>query len=552
MKEESPRCLPARRGLSVSYRGKPLLSTIDPIARAERVVRDVPLGERRLYIVESPLLGYGIQELLDRCSADSAVLCLECDERLFAFSQAQMPPTLFSDPRLRMICTREPKELCAFVRKAWGPRKFRKALVLRLGEGSRLHQGDYDEMVSILERDISLDWFNALTLTRLGRLYARNALRNLPLLASAHDLSQLDYSDMPILVLGAGPSLDHALEILSRLVPSFAVPGARKFRMICVDTALPVLRARGIREDLAVALEAQHWNLRDFVGLPTPADLAMDLSALPSTARAAGGRAYLYSTQWTPLRIFERLRASGLLPAALPPLGSVGLSATTIALSSGSGPVLTAGLDFAFRPEAFHARGTPGHQERLRSASRLRSPVDVSLAYGSRTFAAAGKNGAALRSDPALKGYRDLFEREFGAESRLYDIGTDGLDLGVPRLNLEDAAEILCLGSCRAPVEAPPASDTRDKIEDFIKEERTRIFRLQAILSGQAAPCSGELDRILDDCDYLWAHFPECAALEGRRPESSNIAFLKRVRAELGIFQKALDLALEELTRPWT
>lgn len=552
MNDESPRRLPARRGFSVTYRGKPLLSTIDPIARAERAVRDAPLGERRLYIVESPLLGYGIPELLDRCSADSAVLCLECDERLFELSLHEMPPALRSDPRLRMICTRDPGELCAFVRKEWGPRKFRKAAVLRLGEGSRLHQGDYDELVSALERDISLDWFNAMTLTRLGRLYARNALRNLPLLSSAYDLSQLDYGDQPVLVLGAGPSLDQALDTLSRLVPSFADPEMRKFRILCVDTALPALRARGIREDMAVALEAQHWNLRDFVGLAGPADVVMDLSALPATARAAGGRVYLYSTRWTSLRIFERLRAGGLLPAALPPLGSVGLSAAAVALGAGRGPVLTAGLDFAFRPEAFHARGTPGHQERLRAASRLKSPVDVSPAYGSRTFAAEGKTGAALRSDPALRGYRDLFEREFGGVSRLYDIGTDGLDLGLPRLGLEDAAALLGRGAGRAPAAAPPPGDRKRAVEALIREERTRVLHLQDILSGQAAPESGELDRILDDCDYLWAHFPECAALEGRRPDVSDLSFLKRVRAELGVFRKALDLALDELTRPWT
>ncbi|MDR0550696.1 MAG: hypothetical protein LBG72_01615, partial [Spirochaetaceae bacterium] len=51
------------------------------------------------------------------------------------------------------------------------------------------------------------------------------------------------------------------------------------------------------------------------------------------------------------------------------------------------------------------------------------------------------------------------------------------------------------------------------------------------------------LDELLDACDYLWAHFPDCAGRAGRRPPASSVNFLKRVRAEiepfLVLFKKA-------------
>ena len=82
MNHEVPRPLPARRGLSLSYQGKTLLSTIDPIAQAERAARSYTLKERTLYIIASPLFGYGITALLEALPANSKIMCLEVDEHL--------------------------------------------------------------------------------------------------------------------------------------------------------------------------------------------------------------------------------------------------------------------------------------------------------------------------------------------------------------------------------------------------------------------------------------------------------------------------------------
>ncbi|MDR1899592.1 MAG: hypothetical protein LBQ55_06265, partial [Treponema sp.] len=68
-------------------------------------------------------------------------------------------------------------------------------------------------------------------------------------------------------------------------------------------------------------------------------------------------------------------------------------------------------------------------------------------------------------------------------------------------------------------------------------------------LTGEhPAPADG-LDHILDYCDYLWAHFPDCAGAEGRRPSGEDISFLKRVRAEIDSFVRLFDLVLGELDR---
>jgi hypothetical protein len=553
MIDETPRQLAARRGFSVSYKGKTLLSLIDPVGQAEKLADGAPVLGRTLYFCPSPLYGYGLERLLGRISADSAVLCVEADEKLMALSLGAFPEGLRGHPRLRLVRTSDAGALCGYAREAWGGRRFRRVLCLRLTGGWRLAGETYDAMAEALGRDIATDWGNAMTLVKLGRRYIRNAVRNLALLPAAPPLGDLDFGRSPVLVLGAGPSLDPLLAGLGGYFGE-ALGEGRPFRIICVDTCLGALRARDIKPDLVVALESQHWNLRDFVGAGDwEIPVAMDLSALPATGEVLGGRRRLFATPWAPLRFFTRLEEAGLLPETLPPLGSVGLSAAALACRISRGPVITGGIDFAFSLDRFHARATPGSLEGLRRHNRLRGLINAEAAFRPGTFAVRAKNGETLRSDPALRGYRDLFEREFGREGRLLDILGPGLPLGITAIPPEAAFAILREGGPpAAPAERPrPAGPSpRGGVEDFIRREREALLRLREVLTGGESLSPEETEGLLDEADYLWAHFPDCAGAGGRRPPAGDLSFLKRVRVEIEPFIGLFDLVLGELGGP--
>jgi hypothetical protein len=557
--EDGPRQIQARRGFSVVYKGKTLLSVHDPIAQAERIVDTLSLVDRTLYFCPSPLYGYGLEKLLDKLeqtSPHSAVLCLEADKQLLALSQNTIPPPLLDTPRLRLTGTRDPAALCTLVRKTWGSRSFRRLEVLRLSAGWRLDPELYDSLAAALNRDIALDWGNAMTLVRLGRLYIKNAVKNLRLIPRAPSLADLSFHEEPILILGAGPSLDAVLEGLSaRFGERVSVFPPRPFRIAAVDTVLPCLRARNIKPDLVVALESQHWNLRDFIGIGDwKIPVLMDLSALPATREILGGQTYLFYTPWADIRLFRRLETAGLLPAVFPPLGSVALSATAISLSLGSGPVLTGGIDFSFTLDKYHARSTPGHQEKLRRQNRFRDLLNAAAAFRPGASGAEAKSGAAVRSDPAMRGYRDLFEREFAGEKRLHDIISDGLPLGPLAVDMTAACKILAAAAPAAAGNKAPAAYTpadtgglrAAALRDFAVRERDSLIKLRNILTGEIPAAPAELEALLDYADYLWAHFPDCAGTGGRRPPGTDISFLKRVRAELDLFIRLWGQLLDE------
>jgi hypothetical protein len=561
MTGETPRRLTARRGFSVSYQGKTLLSLIDPIGQAEKIVDALPKSEGTLYFCPSPLYGYGLDRLLARMGPGSAVLCVEADEGLMALSLEALPEGPRGDPRLRLVRTSDAGALCAYTRKTWGERRFRRVTELRLSGGWRIGEEAYRNLAEALRRDIATGWGNAMTLVKLGRRYIRNAIRNLALVSRAPTIGALDFGAAPVLVLGAGPSLDGILAGLAGFAGTEAEAG-RPFRIICVDTCLRALRAWGIKPDLVVALESQHWNLRDFLGLGDwRIPVAMDLSALPATREVLGGRSYLFVTPWAPLRLLTRLGEEKLLPETLPPLGSVGLTAVALACRIGSGPVLTGGIDFSFSLDRFHARAAPGSLERVGRHNRLRGIINAEAAFRPGVFTAPSKTGETVRSDPALRGYRDLFEREFAREKRLLDIAGPGLPLGLRTVSPEAAFAVLgggkVPGACPgepSPGEdpsrgSPAAAAKARRTEAFIIREREALARLRRVLTGGETLAATELEGMLDEADYLWAHFPDCAAAGGRRPALANRSFLNRVRVEIDPFIDLFDLTLGELRK---
>lgn len=570
-----PRRTKARRGVSVCYRGKTLLSTVDPVSPAERTAEAAPLRDSTLYFCPSPLFGYGLTRLLERIGAgglDSAVLCTEADRELLALSldgaDSTIPP-LLDQARFSIMgiaeagsrpgeTTEESAErICTFVRQRWGSRRFRRLEVLRFSGAWRLYPELYAAIAESLRGAIATDWSNAMTLVKLGRRYIRNFIRNLACVPRTLPLSSLSFGMEPVLVLGAGPSLDSFLDSLGKA-------DRRPFRIVCVDTVIPCLKARNIWPDLVIALESQHWNLRDFVGARGwKAPLAMDLSALPATARVLEGPCYTFFTPWTGMAFFERLEAAGLLPDRFPPLGSVGLCAVAAALKLSRGPVIVCGVDFSFTTDSYHARSTPGHREKLRGQNRFRTVLNQAAAFRSGAFAALSKSGRPVRSDPAMRTYRDLFEREFAGESRLKDVEGSGLPLGLPTLSPKEALAILRAGPAgpeNPEVENPvagkaevmkagagnPPGDRAAGLREFIDRERGALQQLLGILRGDSAAAPGEIEALLDFCDYLWAHFPECAAA-GRRPPGTDTVFLKRIRAEIEPFIGLMEIALQEI-----
>ena len=531
--------------------GITLLSPHDPVRRCEKTADGIEIKDRTLYFCPSPLYGWGLSLFLSRLekeNSSSCVLCIEADPELYEISIKNIDAGVAKNNRFRITNVTQAGRLRAFVRSSWGARAFRRVEVIRLTGGWRLFSGLYESLCETLRSGIASDWSNAMTLTKLGRLYVRNALRNLSLIPQFTPVTELSFGVSPVLVAGAGPSLDETLESLAaRFGKDRLLPENRPFKIICADTCLGALKDRGIKPDLVVILESQHWNLNDFTGIKGwEVTAAADLSALPASARMLGGKNFLFMTPWTDLQFFKRLNNAGLLPACIPPLGSVGLAAVEIAKRTTGGNIILCGLDFSFTASKYHARGTPGHRSALNTQSRFKRIMN-NAAYGDHAYKAVSKSGAGVYSDPAMRRYRDLFEQEFGGSERIFDIGGSGLSLGVKTLSITEALNMLALNKKNTEeIERKTAhTNTEEKkqiLSSFIKNEKEMLAELRSILKGETAACKERVSYLIDECDYLWAHFPDYAG--GLKPDSENLSFLKRISAELDPMLRCLNCAL--------
>jgi hypothetical protein len=203
--------------------------------------------------------------------------------------------------------------------------------------------------------------------------------------------------------------------------------------------------------------------------------------------------------------------------------------------------------------DACHARSTPGRRDLEKRQTRFKSLIDTGAALKDGTYAAVSKTGSQVRSDPAMRKYRDLFEQEFGGNSRLFDISGPGLSLGVKTITAAEAFAILneAVDSQEttetARIRAEKIHAGKGKIEAFARREVDTLKELKDMLTGAAPPDQKKLETLLDAADYLWAHFPECAGAGRRRPPAADLSFLKRARAEIDLFLNLWEITLEEL-----
>lgn len=513
---------------SVKWRGGFLYAPRDPDGVPRRIALEAPLPRETLFVLPSPLLGYGLPELLERLSDDSALLLVEAEGKLETLARERIPRELLSHPRVRLVSATP--EAAVLAARSLG--RFRKASELVLSRGRSLAAPAYDEVMAALDADFQTYWRNRATMARMGRLWTRNLLDNLGRLPYGR-LRPLPRAARPILVAGAGPSLDRSAPwIHSR---------RKRLAILAVDTALPCLRSRGIEPDAVVVLEGQAHNLRDFAGSAgNELRVFADLSSHPAGFRHAGGPVHAVLTRWDELVLLDRAGELPFIAARLPPLGSVGVMAANLSARLGPVPLLLAGLDFAFPPGRTHAAGAPAlRREEARQSRTCRSPAQWSVAFGGRSRTATLDGEL---SDPLLAAYASTLRRELAPVSgRVLDLRGGGLELGLPRSGFRDADDLLDAFSRG---ETPEAFEELGAIDAeasprhagaFLDAELERVRNLRASLrDGRPG-----LEEAISACDGYWAHFPDA-----HRARALPQDFGNRLLVETFYWEERIERAL--------
>ena len=584
----TPRPLETEGGLSVLYKGRYLYSKYAPEKSVKRTVLSKSVAPGTLVLACSPVLCLCLAELCASLPENCFVLGCEFDAALYDFSLKYIPPFI---PNFAMLSPEELPNLPFMLtsRRAETKSKallppagtFRRVLRADFSAGTQFFPQYYAALTEAAENAIARFWKNRVTLIKFGRRFSRNLFRNIARISRSVPIEGLAQSvEKPTIVFGAGESMEKTGRSIRNVQNAFYI--------IAADAALAPLLRLGIEPDAVVCEEAQSLIAPFFLGVNGKRfRVFAGITSWPKLFDLCGADICYFSPHYDDTVFFDSLVARRILPPVMPPLGSVGLTATKIALmlrKTEEVPVFVTGLDFSYRAGTTHARGAEAHTARLASSFKTAPAANYDAAFSPFMQKIIGKGDIPFFTSPALFSYAQTFRAYFSESPNLFDAGTTGIDLGIPQKGADElirengntvGAETTAAGkdsneSNTGNRKRKPASKTETDIarkdsdekavhaektftegtafseqkalfvRAFYEEEERSLKRLKNILSsGQnmsEKERSAEIEKLLLSREYLYLHFPD-----GLKT-SLDLSFLNRVRAEIDFFIK--DIAV--------
>ena len=545
---ESPSLVQTDRGFSVSYKNRLLYSKYDPKRAVVQTVSDFEILPGTLVLALSPALWYGTDELLKKLPENSFVLAVETDKTLYDFSKSRFKET-------ENIAFLPQSEISNIVEIISGTREvpglhiprihnFKRARSIEMSGGVNLNRDFYKQIAAAAENAVAAFWKNRITLTKMGRLYSKNIFKNIPALATATTIQK--YSGAiakPIFVFGAGESAQTTLQKIDK-------SAFKKFFLLAVDAASPLLQAFGIVPDGIVALESQLAIEKSYIGGgASDSVIFADISSRKEVTAHTQKEVSYFATEFSPTIFFKRLESQDFFPPKIPALGSVGLAAVHLATlfrTDDSIPIFFSGLDFSFSLGKTHANGTHAHTARLSSSTRIFPAENYDAAFKDGSFSFVGKNGEKNFSDKALSGYAMNFSQTFAGTKNLYDAGESGIDLGLLKISSGEIAKFAEKISVKEAKTHSERRNFKESIRNFLEDEENALNRIKELLmfGNDVAKCgvsiNSELEELISCREYLFLHFPD-----GFKCSVDDLSFLKRVRSEIDFFLKTIKLALK-------
>ncbi len=491
---EIPLLYETGRGISVSYKSKNLYSKFDPQKNIFKIINQLNIECNTIYLIASPLLGYGIHDLNNLLPESSILVPIEIDPELFNISDKSYNINLINNgfDFLNLI-------------NKFDLSIFRRCEILSFNSSYQMYKEEYDSYYNLAIKQLHNYWKNRYTMIKMGHLWIKNTIKNLKDLKYAKPFEMLK-TDKPVVVVGAGESIESVIINLQRLRNSLFI--------LCVDTALQVLLDADIIPDAVVALEAQFYNLPDFYGsIGKKINVIYDLSSYPNVVRNINGEKYYIVTQYNNSDLLNKLKDCGLFSNYIPPLGSVGITAIYLALKITTNNIFLAGLDFSYKLGKTHSRGTPYNKSSLILWNRL-FPGDTFIqCYNRPLLKKKNKVGLIENSDEILYEYSLYAKELLLGSTRVFDITKTGMPLGISLVDPEDILNIN-QQSCYKETLNKDYKINSFLAEKIYLEELEKIENAIKLLSEYFTDKKENQLEILNEISYLFDCFPEADPLK--------------------------------------
>ncbi|MEX2443675.1 MAG: 6-hydroxymethylpterin diphosphokinase MptE-like protein [Alkalispirochaeta sp.] len=471
-------------GAVIYAEGRPLTGPDPASSMQRRLPGPDSVSPQTLFLVLSPLDGFGLEEWASRLPITCGVLIVELNPEL-----ARLRPEVatWNDHRHVISTDSWDASVLAADRLIHG-HAARRVQTIHLTGGTRLHRQRYRQLEERVNQLIQRFWNNRGTQIRLQRRWVANLIRNPALDGNSLETLRSRGGDRAILV-GAGPSLDTHIPLLARMFPTAAGTDREGGILVAIDTALPALAAADIQPDFIVTMDSQLANAQDF--LPWRWDrtavIADATTHFSIPRRFPSSRRYWFVSRFSEVQLFSdpELRALFRGIPVIPPFGSVAPSAVHI-LSDilEVAEIILVGIDFWYRPPRTHARMSTSDRwlKKATSRTRHRDGHDRALARPFREVQLKDQTqtwGDAILFDQAQLA-RETISR---MSARVFQVCAPGLDVGAETILVEHVDEWWASGetgaSGKAADDDPHRTARIGALHALLRRLRTVEARLQ-------------------------------------------------------------------------
>lgn len=551
-KTDAPCLIECGQGVSVLYKDRYLYSKYAPSKAINNLIENLTISDNSIVLIFSPALWLGIEWLIEKLPQTSKIVAIEFDNNLYNFSTENLPQKYKNEIPFFNESTKN--DFLLELQKG----HYKKVIPIEFSAGTIFNKEKYNNFFSITQSIVDQNLKNKLTLIKFGRLYSKNIFKNLRLIPSSIPFKNLfNQITKPILVLGAGESLNQTIEKIKGKEKSFFI--------LSVDAALNSILANNIQPDAIVAVESQIAIEKAYIGksINSKIPIFCDLVGRPHIPEIINGPISFFISKYASMKFLDTLSSKNILPPTIKPLGSVGLVAMDIALKlrkNDSIKIFFSGLDFSYSVGISHAKNTMAHNNQLISTTKLKSIYNIDAAFSQGTSFVNSKDNSKMITTIALKNYSLLFTDSFKDEKNIFDIGLKGIDLGFKKVflseqffleaeenqnNKNNFSELLFSNK----PEQKNKVLLKEIIYEFLSKELNQLFVLKDILSnGEKSSYRDnnislleQIQNIIQEREYLFIHFPDAYG-------KTNIqSFLNRIKIETDFFIKEISIAKKSL-----
>lgn len=529
---QKPCVVQTPQGFSVSYNEHFLYSKYNPSKLINSVIAQQEILPGTIVLCFSPVLSYGISQLISKLKDNCLIVLIEKDEELYAFSKNQNSAYL-SDKNIIFPTPDELSNLPVKLYNLNNSGQYKRVIRIDFSAGVQINSAFYNELYSVCANNIMTFWKNRFTLTKFGRRYSHNFFTNLYLLDKSLPITNFFTAiEKPIIVFGAGQSTDSFFKNNSLDLSDFYI--------LCVDTALQPLLKRNIIPDGVFIEEAQSIISKAFIGtLNKNVHLFAGLSSLPLLCRIRKEKSFsFFTTEYTTASFLSSLKEKSFLPPSNLPYGSVGLTAVHYALKFRKNeniPVYVIGLDFSYSAGLTHAKETLTNSLRLSSSNRINPANNYGAAFSDSSISFSDKMGNKFITTPALQNYANMFNNLFCGTQNLYDASESGIPLAILRGTPLPVNEKKVINISQTQFSAKQISD----LKSYLKQEKEELEYLRNLMTGKEnlseEGLEKEIKKIAGSKEYLYLHFADGYCF------NYNQSFLNRIRTEIDFFLKVFE-----------